>query len=118
MKKEFSKKICVFTYALFCVAIFLGMAFAMFGMESDIIITLISTTAALAAASTTFYYNKAKAENLVKIRLDVARQKAEILGEAANESILQEIENIDEQTEEELNGMFAESIQEETEINL
>jgi hypothetical protein len=65
-KKEFSKKLCKFSLAIFTIVTVLGILLCFSERATDFFAYAIPSTGALAAASIAFYFNKAKAENLSK----------------------------------------------------
>lgn len=67
-KTEFSKKI-LYVAAVVNIAVILFSCFMIYKTENlEPLIYLIPSTAAEVATGTAFYYNKAKAENKIKIR--------------------------------------------------
>jgi uncharacterized membrane protein YbhN (UPF0104 family) len=120
-KKEFSKRLCKFSLAIFTIVMVLGILLCFSERTTDFFAYAIPSTGALAAASIAFYFNKAKAENLSKQKLRNVVLKLYLedrLDSGDAEEILTEIEFIDETLQNKLNSDYEDAINEDTEIEL
>lgn len=120
-KKEFSKKLCNFSLTLFCIMCFIGIILTFLEVENQVIITLISSSGLLVASSFAFYFNKAKAENLVKLKLRNVLLKLRLEERISDEDVFEITEELDQLNmtiDNKINEMYENTINEETEINM
>ena len=111
-KKEFSKTIFVYTMFIYIVTMITAFIFSWLNKDTTIFIYLIPSTGGMFITSTAFYYNKAKMENLLKIKKDLIRFESEF----SNPNIEEKIDDIDNIIEDKLNDEFIESISADIEI--
>lgn len=67
-KIEFSKIIFICTSTLFTLVVIGSFVLMWYTGNTDALVCLISSTSAMVTTGLAFYYNKSKAENLLKIR--------------------------------------------------
>ena len=112
-KMETSKKIALFSAICFAIALLFSMATFIYesytGSYSDptMLIALISVSGATFGTTCAFYYNKAKGENLFKLKKSFLKDKYTLLKEMQmldmREEIINEIEEIEYKFDEEEN---------------
>ena len=113
-KMETSKKIALFSAICFAVVLLFSMAAFIYESivcsysDSTMLITLISVSGATFGTACAFYYNKAKGENLFKLKRSFLKYKYSILQDMkvldedyAESEVEKEIDNIEEDFEEE-----------------
>lgn len=74
-KKEFSKQVIAWNIAITCFLILLSMTFGLCGFDTSIFAILIPSALGVLATAEAFYYNKAKIENLLKIKISFIKAK-------------------------------------------
>ena len=120
-RKEFSKKLCIFSSTVFVVVCALAILMILMGVETEIWNYLIPTAGGLVSISFGFYYNKAKAENLAKQRLRTIFIKLVLEGRLDEESyqeLCDELDSIDSALQEKIDEMYRSSVEEETDANI
>ena len=120
-RKEFSKKLCIFSSTVFVVICALAILTTFMGVETEIWNYLIPTAGGLVSISFGFYYNKAKAENLAKQRLRTILIKLVLEGRLDEESyqeLCDELDSIDNTLQEKIDEMYRNSVEEETDTNI
>lgn len=113
-KMETSKKIALFSAICFAAVILFSMAVFIYESctesysDSTMLVTLITVSGAAFGTTCAFYYNKAKGENLFKLKRSFLKYKYSILQDMkvldedyAESEIEKEIDNIEEDFEEE-----------------
>ena len=77
-KKEFSKKLLLCTSSVFCFNLIAALLFSWCGRDTSIFMYSIPAAGGVWATSVGFYYNKAKTENMIKIKIGFIKSKIEI----------------------------------------
>ena len=129
MKKiEASKKIIIFLSSCFILALVYGIAMFTYSVVRDksidftFLITIVTTTGAALCGAVAFYYNKAKMENVYKIKKSFLQEKYNILKksgiltiEYAQQELMDEVQSIDAKLNEEEEKA---SVDTETNLNI
>ena len=92
MKNSYSKKIVFVTGAIFASQVILAMVFSWLYRETTIFVYTIPTTGGIFGAAICFYLNKAKMENVLKIKIAYTKFKIRISKKIPPE-IMAEIDN-------------------------
>ena len=77
-KREFSKVVFAIVMFLFTITIAFSMYLMYITMNTDALAYLIPSVSGLAATSVGFYYNKAKAENRLKLAKEYDKTQEEV----------------------------------------
>lgn len=110
-KYEYSKFIVTSTGALFLLTVLIGLIFSCVGVDTSLFSYIIPATGGVFGASIIFYLNKAKLENILKIKISYAKFKIR-LSELVDEETMLEIEEEFSSLEDSLNSKIDNSLSE------
>lgn len=92
MKNSYSKKIVFTTGMIFASQVLLAMLFSWFYKDTTVFVYTIPTTGGIFGAAIIFYLNKAKMENLLKIKIAYTKFKINVAKKIPPE-VMAEIDN-------------------------
>lgn len=113
--KEFSKQVIRWNIAITCFLITSGLIFSVLGYDITLFAIVLPSMIALLATAQAFYYNKAKLENLLKIKLSFIKFKKGMEEDGTCDWLDEELGAIQNYIDQQVDQKVEEAIEEQIE---